>query len=110
MKDPFCKNEPLDPEIEKMVRRLKRANDLDIPAWGSPLSSRNTPVWERKAVIASKIHLPEPCTKRIGLLGGEGCAYKGPRPRKRTKIMNARICKCFVTPAETQFRRSLLQR
>ena len=64
MKDPFCKNEPPDPEIEKMVSRLKRANDLDIPAWKNAPYPTETPVWERKAVIASTIRLPEPWNVR----------------------------------------------
>jgi hypothetical protein len=47
MKDPFCKNEPLDPEIEKMVNRLKRANDLDIPAWKNPPYPTETPEYDK---------------------------------------------------------------
>jgi hypothetical protein len=64
MKDPFCKNEPPDPEIEKMVNRLKRANDLDIPAWKNAPYPPETPLWERQAVIASEIHIPEPWNVR----------------------------------------------
>jgi hypothetical protein len=64
MKDPFCKNEPLDPEIERMVGRLKRANDLDIPAWKNSPFPIETPVWEREAVIASTIRIPEPWNVR----------------------------------------------
>lgn len=43
MMGPFCKNEPHDPDIEKMVDRLERADDLDIPAW---LPERSVQVWE----------------------------------------------------------------